>query len=90
VVQALHLMNAPNLHRKITSDTGRAATLAAGSRSPAEIIEELYALFYARKPSAEEMAICLKVFEEEGTTRRQAIEDLMWSLLNTPEFLFKD
>jgi hypothetical protein len=90
VVQALHLMNAPNLHRKITSDTGRAATLAAGNRAPADVVEELYALFYARRPSAEEMAICLKVFEEEGATRRQAIEDLMWSLLNTPEFLFKD
>jgi hypothetical protein len=90
VVQALHLMNAPNLHRKITSDTGRAATLAASSRSPAQIVEELYALCYARRPSTEEMAICLKVFEEKGTSRRQAIEDLLWSLLNTPEFLFKD
>ncbi len=28
VVQALHLMNAPNLHRKVTADTGRAALLA--------------------------------------------------------------
>src|SRR5262249_34569875 len=90
VVQALHLMNAPNLHRKITGDTGRAAALAAGNRAPADVVEELYALLYARKPSAEEMAVCLKVFGEEGITRRQAIEDLMWSLLNTPEFLFKD
>ena len=28
VVQALHLMNAPDLHKKITSDAGRAARLA--------------------------------------------------------------
>jgi hypothetical protein len=89
-VQALHLMNAPNLHRKITTDTGRAATLASSQKSPREIVHELYAILYARKPDAEEMTICLKVFDEAGTTRRQAIEDLMWSMMNTPEFLFKD
>ncbi len=30
VVQALHLMNSPNLHRKVTSDDGRCAALAKG------------------------------------------------------------
>jgi hypothetical protein len=90
VVQALHLMNAPNLHRKVTSDTGRAAALAASGKTPREIVDELYALVYCRRPIDEERAVCLKLFEEKGTTRRQAVEDIMWSLLNTPEFVFKD
>ncbi len=34
VVQALHLMNAPKLHRKVTSDEGRAARLAAAHDDP--------------------------------------------------------
>ena len=34
VVQALHLMNAPELHKKVTSDAGRAARLAGGKESP--------------------------------------------------------
>lgn len=90
VVQALHLMNSPNLHRKVTSDAGRAATLAAGKKTPQEIVEELYALVYCREPSEEERKVCVKLFEEKGTTRRQAVEDIMWALLNTPEFVFKD
>jgi len=90
VVQALHLMNAPNLHRKVTQDTGRAAALAASTKTPREIVDELYALLYTRLPSDEERRIGLKVFEEKGVTRRQATEDLMWALLNTPEFVFKD
>ena len=27
---------------------------------------------------------------EQNPNRRQAAEDLMWALLNTPEFIFKD
>jgi hypothetical protein len=90
VVQALHLMNSPNLHRKVTSDAGRCASLAMSKKTSVEIVEEIYLLCYCRLPSDEEKAICLKAFEEKGTTRRQATEDLMWALINTPEFTFKD
>lgn len=90
VVQALHLMNAPNLHGKVTSDAGRVAALASSPKSPPEIVDELYALVYARMPNADERAVCLRLFDEKGPGRRQAIEDLLWSLLNTPEFVFKD
>jgi hypothetical protein len=90
VVQALHLMNSPNLHRKVTSDAGRAAVLAASKKTPAEVVDELYALVYSRRPGAEERKICLGVLEQAGANRRQAIEDLLWALLNTPEFVFKD
>jgi hypothetical protein len=90
VVQALHLMNAPNLHQKVTSDSGRAASLAGSDRAPREIIEELYLLVYSRLPSDEEMAIGERVFAQEGISRRQATEDLLWALINTAEFVFKD
>ncbi|MBA4067592.1 MAG: S-layer protein [Isosphaera sp.] len=90
VVQALHLMNSPNLHRKVTDDAGRAAGLANGSKSAAEVAEELYLLAYCRPPTAEERAAAVKRFEKPGATRRQAAEDLMWALINTPEFVFND
>ncbi len=90
VVQALHLMNGPNLHRKVTAENGRAAALAKSTKPPAEIVEELYLLVYGRLPMAEEQADCVKLFAEKNTQRRQATEDLLWSLLNTPEFMFID
>jgi len=90
VVQALHLMNAPGLHEKVTSDRGRAAALAASRKTPAEIVDELYALVYGRPPAGDERAVCVKVFGRPGVSRRQATEDVLWALLNTPEFLFKD
>ncbi len=90
VVQALHLMNAPGLHRKVTADAGRAAALAASKKEPRQIVEELYLLVYGRAPDDDERADCVKLFDEKGATRRQVTEDLLWALLNTPEFVFKD
>ncbi|HTK75482.1 MAG TPA: DUF1549 domain-containing protein [Gemmataceae bacterium] len=90
VVQALHLMNAPNLHRKVTADNGRAAELAKSNKSPREIVEEIYLSVYSRPPGDDERRIAEALFTEAGTTRRRATEDVMWALVNTPEFVFKD
>ena len=74
----------------IESQPGRAATLAASKKTPGEIVEELYALVYVRRPTDEERAVCLKLFAQPGVTRRQAAEDIQWALINTPEFVFKN
>ncbi|MGE3780268.1 MAG: DUF1553 domain-containing protein, partial [Pirellulaceae bacterium] len=90
VTQALHLMNAPQLQQRVTADEGRAAQLAASDRSPDQIVEELYLSIYSRLPDAAERDIGRQLFAQPDTTRRQATEDLMWALINTPEFLLKD
>jgi hypothetical protein len=89
-VQTLHLMNSERLAGHIQSDSGRAAQLAASDRPPAEIVEELYLSIYARRPTEAELQIGIGLYENGSIPRRQATEDLMWALLNTPEFVFKD
>ena len=90
VVQALHLMNSPNLHRKVTSDDSRAAALAKSDKTPTAIVDEVYLLAYCRLPSDTEKVAALKRFEKKDASRRSATEDLMWALMNTPEFAFND
>jgi len=90
VTQALHLMNSPRLYAKVTSNSGQAAKLAASEQSPEEIVEELYLLIYNRFPTPEESEYGAGLYGTDGAARRQVTEDLMWALLNTPEFLFKD
>jgi hypothetical protein len=90
VVQALHLMNAPDLHKKVTSDGGLAARLAKGKDSPRAIVEELYLLTYSRYPTDEERTLGVSLFEGPQADRRAAVEDLLWALLNSAEFVFKD
>jgi hypothetical protein len=92
VTQVLHLMNGPDIYRKVTADEGRAAQLAASPKTPEQIVEEIYLLCYGRLPSSDEQQIGKQVFATAGestpATRRQAAEDLLWALLNTPEFVF--
>jgi len=90
VVQALHLMNAPELQQKLSSDSGRVAALAKSDKTPEAIIEELYLACYGRQPSADERGVAESLFTERKDDRRGAVEDLLWALLNSPEFVFKD
>jgi hypothetical protein len=90
VVQALHLMNAPGLYEKVTSEQGRASKLAQGDRTPAQIVEELYLWAYGRLPAEEELALAVQLYEDNPSGRREVTEDLLWALLNTPEFVFKN
>src|SRR4029079_13782289 len=53
-------------------------------------IEELYLLVYSCLPDGAECDIGRELFAEKENSRRQAAEDLLWALLTTPEFMFKD
>ena len=88
IVQALHLMNSKLLQEKLASDAGRVHALAAGQLPPEDIVSELYLACYARKPTAEELQIAAVPFHAEGATRQTAAEDVLWSLLNSAEFVF--
>jgi hypothetical protein len=92
VTQALHMMNASELHKRVSSDKGQAAKLAASDKTPEQIVEELYLLVYARLPDSDELDFGNKLFGTvtDQAGRKLATEDLLWALLNTPEFLFKD
>ena len=90
VVQVLHLMNSEGVYNKVTSDSGSAAQWAASDLTPAEIVKNIYLSVYSRLPDEEELNIGVGLYETEEGNRRQATEDLLWALLNTPEFVFKD
>ena len=83
-------MNSNTLARKVASDGSRAHELAQSDKTPAQIVEELYLSLYARRPTADESKEAVGFFEEPDVNRRRATEDLMWALINTPEFVFKD
>lgn len=88
VSQALHLMNSAEIAEKIQAKTGTARRLAASSKAPGEIIDELYLTALARFPSNRERATMLEAFTTAGADRRAATEDVLWTLLNSKEFLY--
>ncbi len=87
VPQMLHLMNSGEIQDRLTQNSGTAATLAGAKMSEDAIITELYLRALSRYPRAEEVAAARTAFTREKTTRRQAVEDLLWALLNSAEFI---
>ena len=90
VVQSLHLMNSEQMHRDILSEEGNAAKLAAAELSPQELAVELYRLVYGRNPAEAEVELVTELLSVPDGNRRHIVEDLMWAMLNTPEFVFQD
>ena len=88
MVQALHLMNSDKLQTQLADKQGRAAALGQADRSAGEIVDEVYLLIYSRWPSAGERAIAVEAIETAEAKRQQAVEDLMWALINSAEFVF--
>jgi hypothetical protein len=81
-------MNSNKLQEMLVSAKGRVARLAKSEAKPEQIIEELYLACFARLPDAEELKIALSAFTAKDATRQTAVEDILWSLLNSAEFVF--
>ncbi len=86
--QILHLMNSPELNRKLMLDTARPAKLAAGDKTNEQIVDEVFLLVYSRLPTADEKQKLLAILP--STERKRVVEDIFWALMNTPEFMFID
>lgn len=89
ITQVLHLMNSDYVQNKIASPQGRVASLFA--LVPVDqAVTNLYYATVSRPPSPSEAATVLAMVRErpEGEARRRALEDVLWTLLNSREFLF--
>jgi hypothetical protein len=89
IPQALLMMNSQLVYVS-TSAKGKTvlAELLARNRSDEQIIVQLYERTLARKPTGEEKGICLRYLRRVNN-RHEAFEDILWSLVNSTEFLIK-
>ena len=87
IAQALHLLNGDFLNKKIADKTGRIEKLLAAKAEPKKAIEEIYLVTLGRMPKAEEVSKASGWVASAGTPR-DGLQDLLWTLLNSREFLF--
>ena len=89
VTQALHLMNSDFVQGKIAAPGGRVANLFALVPTDQAVVNLYYATL-SRPPTASEEAAAASLILQRpnGESRRRALEDLLWTLLNSREFLF--
>jgi hypothetical protein len=85
--QVLHLSFSPNIEGKIGAGNGRVAKLLEKKTPPAQSVDELYLAAFARFPTAAERDRALAYLKRQ-TDQRRGLEDLLWVLINTREFMF--
>jgi hypothetical protein len=85
--QVLHLSNSPEVEDKIAADNGRVAGLVSKDVPPERAVEELYLAAVARRPTAEERKKVADYLAKRPD-RRRGLEDVLWTLLNSQEFVF--
>lgn len=87
IPQALFLMNSQQVNRSIEArgNTVLGQILAANPNNRAAL-NALYLRVFAREPTLKEVQTCGRYVEVVGN-RREAFEDIFWSLINSTEFI---
>jgi hypothetical protein len=89
IAQALHVINGDTLNKKLSAPDGYVALFQKLGLSDSRILEHVYLTAFSRYPSdAEKTALVAALAKSRNTGREQALEDMMWSLLTSKEFLF--
>lgn len=86
--QALQMINGPLVHGKVRDESNRLRKLAAAGKTDAQIVEELYLAAYSRRPTADQVKIATDHITKSGD-RMKGLEDVLWAVLNSNEFLFQ-
>jgi hypothetical protein len=87
--QRLHLLNSSILRRRIASAPLLSRAVGGARGKPAGAVRQVYLEILSRPPTTEEQTAALAHAEEAGLTKRAALEDLVWALVNTKEFLYR-
>lgn len=91
VIQVLHLSNGTTINEKLSAPESIVSQWVNENVALEEVIDQAYMAALSRLPSAEERNKMLALVAEadvEKVTRRESYEDILWSLMTSPEFLF--
>jgi hypothetical protein len=87
IAQAMHLLNGEFLNKKISTTTGRVEKLVTDKVPVPKAVEELYLVVWGRRPTADEQKKA-EGWVNSAPTVRDGLQDLLWVLVNSREFLF--
>jgi hypothetical protein len=86
--QTFQLVSGRLMNDMLTANNNRLSRLLAAEKSDREIIDELYRAALSRPPVDAEMNAAAE-YLSDSATRRQRLEDVLWGLMNSNEFLLR-
>ncbi|NUM55795.1 MAG: DUF1549 domain-containing protein [Candidatus Hydrogenedentes bacterium] len=87
LAQVLHLINGDTMTNALNASGGRLEKLASSQLTPAQMAEDIWLAAYSRTPTTDEQAY-VENYVNTAADKKVAIEDVMWSVLNSKEFVF--
>jgi len=88
MAQAFQMISGPTVTELLREKENRITRLLASSKPNRQIVEELYWTALTRAPSEREIDALLAKLDA-AKDRRAELEDILWGLLNSKEFLFR-
>ncbi|KAB2653891.1 MAG: DUF1549 domain-containing protein, partial [Verrucomicrobia bacterium] len=89
ISQVLHISNGDTINEKLTAKNNAIDMWLMAKKSPESMLEEAYLGTLARFPTEKEKAKFLAPLQTaDAKEQRALLEDMMWALLSTKEFLF--
>ena len=82
------MLSGPTLTGLLAQKENRLSRLLAAGRSNREIVEEIFWAALTRAPAKEEWET-ISMGLEAARDRRAELEDVLWGLLNSKDFVFR-
>ncbi|MEO0415017.1 MAG: DUF1549 and DUF1553 domain-containing protein, partial [Verrucomicrobiota bacterium] len=86
--QALELFNGKTVHRMLSDPKNRFRVAREKGASPEELVRALYLRAFSREPDERELEISID-YLVGSENKQQALEDVIWAVINRDEFLFQ-
>ena len=87
--QRLHLLNSSQIQQKIERGGKLRALLQGKRREPSAVIRDVWMTVLSRPPTLDEEQEALSHMREGKLGLKQAVDDVVWALVNSKEFLYR-
>lgn len=87
LVQTLHMMNSGYVNGKIRNGAYTRELVRNKAMADEELVRQAFLRTLCRAPTANELAASLRTLQM-AANRQEGVEDLLWALISTREFLF--
>ncbi|NOX98968.1 MAG: DUF1553 domain-containing protein [Verrucomicrobia bacterium] len=90
LIQVLHMSNGNTINDKLSDKSSVVDRLLKKKLSDSQLVEEAYLRCLSRAPTKRELDAYVKILSgTKAKEKKEALEDLFWSIMTSREFLFQ-